>query len=173
MTYYDDIADGYDDLHQEEQEKKLDLIRKHIVIQKEESLLDVGCGSGLSTRCWDCRRTGIDPSMKLVEIARAADPAGEYLVGKAEALPFADRSFNIVISVTAIQNFDDIVAGLREMKRVGHDNFVLSVLQRSENFQVVMRTILANFPVSKILREEKDVIFLCGTKTFIKSERDR
>jgi ubiquinone/menaquinone biosynthesis C-methylase UbiE len=161
MTYYDDIADGYDALHQEEQEKKIAIIKKHLVVLPGEALLDVGCGSGISTRCWECIRTGIDPSEKLIAIAKEKDPQGTYLVHSAEALPFPDRSFDVVISVSAVHNFSDALAGLREMKRVGKGRYVITLLKRCEQEFRLTQIILANFPVKRIVKEEKDTIFFC------------
>jgi ubiquinone/menaquinone biosynthesis C-methylase UbiE len=161
MTYYDDIADGYDELHREEQEKKIALIKTHLQVQQKNTLLDVGCGSGISTRTWHCKRTGIDPSEKLIAIAQEKDPEGTYLVGVAEELPFPDNSFDIVISVSAVHNFTDALLGLREMKRVGRGQHIITLLKRCEHEQRLTQIILANFPVKRIVKEEKDIIFFC------------
>ena len=44
---YNHIAKSYNELHKEEQIKKLDIIKKNIKIISP--LLDVGCGTGIST----------------------------------------------------------------------------------------------------------------------------
>jgi ubiquinone/menaquinone biosynthesis C-methylase UbiE len=161
MTYYDDIAKGYEELHGEEQEKKIALIRQHLVIHKTDKLLDVGCGSGLTTRVWDCDRTGIDPARKLIEKAQKSDPEGVYIVAPAEDIPFPAATFDVVLSITALQNFEEYQKGLQEMKRVAKDDarFVISFLRRSDRADVFASTILANFKVHLILKEEKDTIF--------------
>ncbi|MBU1976133.1 MAG: class I SAM-dependent methyltransferase [Nanoarchaeota archaeon] len=169
MTYYDEIADGYDDLHKEEQEKKLVLIKKLISPSKNDLLLDVGCGSGISTRFWDCDRVGIDPSQKLIEIAIDKDGKGRYLVGSAESMPFKNCEFDFVISVSAIHNFKDYVKGLQEMHRVGKGTFVFSVLKKSAKFSQIMQAIMMNFPVQRIIKQEKDVVFL-ATATLSKTK---
>ena len=48
MNYYDEISEGYEELHKEEQEKKIELIKQHLKVNPEEKLLDVGCGTGLT-----------------------------------------------------------------------------------------------------------------------------
>jgi ubiquinone/menaquinone biosynthesis C-methylase UbiE len=161
MTYYDDIADGYEELHGEEQGKKLALIKQHVLVQKSDRLLDVGCGSGLTTRAWECMRAGADPAGKLIEKAKASDPDGAYVVAPAEDLPFPDHSFDIVISITALQNFSDYKKGLQEIRRVGKDRFVLSFLKRSEKAPQLTQAIMTNFSVRRIIKEEKDIIFIC------------
>ena len=70
MNYYNNIAKGYEELHKEEQLKKLKAIKKYLRINPEDKLLDVGCGTGLTTSCWNCKCYGIDPSKKLLEIAK-------------------------------------------------------------------------------------------------------
>tara|TARA_Y100000031_G_C7998126_1_gene282314 strand:- start:65 stop:538 length:474 start_codon:yes stop_codon:yes gene_type:complete len=152
MNYYDEISEGYDELHREEQEKKLEIIKKHLKVRKTDRLLDVGCGSGLSSG-FDCQVIGIDPSFKLLEksFTNKVHGYGEYL-------PFKDDSFDIVVSITALQNFEDIELGLSEMKRVGMDRFVISFLRKSDKREKIMGLVMKYFTVEKVIDEEKDVI---------------
>ncbi|MFQ5474232.1 MAG: class I SAM-dependent methyltransferase [Candidatus Nanoarchaeia archaeon] len=159
MDYYDEIAQGYDSLHKEEQLKKLEIIKEHINITKDTLLLDVGCGSGISTEFWDCDATGIDPSHGLIEFNKEKKTK-KYLGGKAESLPFLEKSFDVVISITAIHNFDNFRKGIDEMKRVGKEVFVFSVLKKADHFAQIEESILKSFSVKEKIVEEKDVIFL-------------
>lgn len=160
MDYYNEISEGYEELHREEQEKKIALIKQHIRPKKGEKLLDAGCGTGLTTRCWDCRRYGIDPSEKLVEKARQADRKGIYKIAPAESIPFEDSFFDIVISITAIQNFSDIEKGLKEIKRVGKGRFALSFLKKSPKAGKIKPLIRQMFGIKEEIEEDKDIIFL-------------
>ena len=72
-NYYDKISEGYEELHKEEQLKKVKLISKYLKVNKDDRLLDVGCGTGITTGPWQCKRYGIDPSKKLLEKARHKD----------------------------------------------------------------------------------------------------
>jgi ubiquinone/menaquinone biosynthesis C-methylase UbiE len=54
----------------------------------------------------------------MIELARKADPEGEYVVADAAALPFPDASFDLVVSYNALMNFDDLDGALRETARV-------------------------------------------------------
>jgi protein-L-isoaspartate(D-aspartate) O-methyltransferase len=129
MTYYDEISQGYEELHKEEQLKKVELIKKHLKVNPADKLLDVGCGTGLTTESWPCKRFGVDPAPKLLARARKREEI-EYKQAPAESIPYPDNFFDIVISITAIQNFHDIEQGLKEIKRVGKLKFVLTFLKK-------------------------------------------
>jgi ubiquinone/menaquinone biosynthesis C-methylase UbiE len=157
-NYYDEIAQGYEELHKEEQLKKIEIIKQILKIKKTDKLLDVGCGTGLTTEPWGCKRYGIDPSKKILERARQKDVI-EYKLAPAENIPYPDKFFDAVVSITAIQNFDDIEKGLSEIKRVGKDRFALSFLKRSDKRKFIEEKIKSLFDVKKIVEEDKDIIY--------------
>ena len=158
MTYYDEISQGYEELYREEQLEKVELIKKHLKINSNDKLLDVGCGTGLTTEPWKCKRYGVDPAPKL--LARAIKKQEiEYKQAPAETIPYPDKFFDIVISITAIQNFQDIEKGLKEIKRVGKDKFALTFLKKSPKKDLIINLINKHFKVKKVLEEEKDLIF--------------
>ena len=159
MNYYDDIASGYDALHGEEQRKKLGLIQSTL---KElgftfTSVLDVGCGTGVSMEQWSCEVKGIDPSEKLVSIAK--EKGLHASVASAEDIPFEDDSFDLVISLTAAHHFD-LEKSLREIKRVGRKYFVFSFLKKAD-VEAFRKALVKHFTIIKEVDEEKDVIFVC------------
>lgn len=161
MGYYDEIAEGYNELHSEEQNKKLRLIKEKlgnmgIKTTRDTKLLDVGCGTGISTDFWDCDATGIDPSKELLNQNKSQK--SKLIQAVAEEIPFADDSFDIIVSVTAIQNFDDIEKGLQEIKRAGRGCFVLSFLKKSDKADVIKGLIESIFDVKEAVEEEKDLI---------------
>jgi ubiquinone/menaquinone biosynthesis C-methylase UbiE len=102
---------------------------------------------------------GIDPSSGLIKKA----PFTTICVG-AENIPFPDHSFDVVISITSIQNFEDIRRGLSEMKRVGKDCFVLTYLKRSPRKEQIEREIGKLFDVKFRLEEDKDIILFIGKR---------
>jgi SAM-dependent methyltransferase len=84
-------------------------------------LLDVGCGAGgalVAARDRGAVVCGLDASKNLAEIARRRLPGATIEVGEMEALPFADEAFDVVTGVNAFQFAGDIVAALREARRV-------------------------------------------------------
>nr|ABI22124.1 SAM-dependent methyltransferase [Streptomyces lavendulae] len=87
------------------------------------SVLDVGCGTGKlleeAGRRWpQARLYGVDPADRMVEIARGRLPGAELTVGRAERLPPADASVDLVVSTTAFGHWSDAPAGLREIRRI-------------------------------------------------------
>ena len=156
MTYYDEISKGYDELHSGEQLKKLRIIASELNINKNTKILDVGCGSGLSAKVFECNITGIDPSEKLLK-----DCPFFAIKGTAENMPFAHNAFDIVIAVTSIHNFDNLDQGLKEIQRVGNKQFILTVIKKSPNKDKIIDTIKNLFSVKKTIEEDKDLIFFC------------
>ncbi len=84
-------------------------------------VLDLGCGEGRFSRLLRChaiRCTGIDPTPALLSAARARDPDGTYLEADAEFLPFADKSFDLVVSYLTLIDIPDFAAAIAESARV-------------------------------------------------------
>lgn len=156
MTYYDYVAEGYDELHKEEQLRKLKVIVDNLEIGPSDRVLDVGCGPGFAAELMDANITGIDPSEELLK--RCPFKA---VKGRAEELPFPDNAFDVVISVTAIHNFEFIGKGLQEMKRVGKHRFVFSVLKKAKRFYDINTHIRRIFKVIKTIDEGTDLIYFC------------
>ena len=159
-NYYDSIALGYDELHKEEQLKKLELIKYSGLIKEDDVLLDVGCGTGFSLDYFTVKKSvGIEPSPKLIEQYLGKS---QILIGLAEKLPFPDNQFDVVISITAIQNFTDVKKGLSEILRVGKDRFALSFLKKlskTPSLEADLRFIFNDFDIKR-LEEEKDYVFV-------------
>jgi SAM-dependent methyltransferase len=93
-------------------------------------VLEVGCGPGrLAIRL--ARKhgldvTGVDLDPDMIERARAnvaalpngGGPGPSFAVGDAALLPFADRSFDLVVSTLSLHHWADPAAGLAEIGRV-------------------------------------------------------
>ncbi len=156
MGYYDIIAEGYNELYLEEQINKLDIIKRHIKINKGTRILDVGCGTGISSG-FDCFVVGIDSSKYLLK----QNKNNKKIFGTAGNLPFKNNSFEYVISVTSLHNFEDISKSINEMKRVGNSYFVLSIFKKSKKFSFIKKLIEENFDINNIVDEGNDVIFFC------------
>lgn len=161
MTYYDDISEGYEELHKSEQEAKLRLIKANTAIKPGCKLLDVGCGTGLTSQFseYGCYVVGADPSFKLLKKAET-NSLKNRVCAEAENLPFKNSSFDVVVSVTAIQNFRDIEKGLGEIKRVGKNLFVLTFLKKSAKRDIIAEQINKLFKVEKEVNEDKDIIII-------------
>jgi len=80
-----------------------------------KSLLNVGAGAG-SYEPTDLEVTALEPSASM----RAQRPAhlSVALDGTAENLPFADDRFDAAMATFTVHQWQDLAAGLREMRRV-------------------------------------------------------
>lgn len=84
-------------------------------------VLDVACGTGhwlQATAERGAIPAGIDISQVALNVCRSALPQVELHCGPAEQLPFADRQFDFISCLGALEHFLDPEAALREMKRV-------------------------------------------------------
>lgn len=84
-------------------------------------ILDVGCGEGRYTRTLSAlgaNVTGLDIVEEFIVRARHGHPDGNYIVGSAEELPFADRSFDLVLSYLSLVDVPDYKRAITEMCRV-------------------------------------------------------
>ena len=84
--------------------------------------LDVGCGTGdLTAELVDSGAAlalGLDPVPGMLNAAAAKVPEGRWVEGDALRLPFADGSFDCVVSAFVMRNLPDLPAALAEQRRV-------------------------------------------------------
>jgi len=145
---YNKIAKSYNELHKAEQLNKVNLIINLLNI-KDEKILDVGCGTAFYSNLFK-NYTGIDPSKEMLNQSKE-----KLIYGKGENLPFKDNSFEIVISISAIHNYNNPIKGIKEIKRVAKNKIAISVFKRAKNFKIIEKK-LKNF---KQVEEDKDIIF--------------
>lgn len=88
----------------------------------DDLLLDLGCGQGATVRYlnnqYGLHAVGIDPSQKLLEIAKNNNPTGHFAIGKGEKIPFSQESFEGVLSECTLSLMTDMTATLKEVHRV-------------------------------------------------------
>lgn len=91
----------------------------------DEVVLDVGCGTGnaaMIAASRGARVTGVDPSPRLLEIARAVAAAARldavFALGDAASLPVPDDSVDAILSVFGVIFAPDAGAAAAEMARV-------------------------------------------------------
>ncbi len=86
-----------------------------------ESVLDVGTGSGLFAEAFFRRGlmvTGIDANPDMLPAARYYVPQGDFRQAEAEALPFAEASFDLVFLGLLLHESDTPLKVLQETRRV-------------------------------------------------------
>ena len=119
-------------------------------LRSSETVLDVGCGTGQSTR--DAARVaarvlGIDLSGAMIRRARQRG-AGTFVQGDAQVYPFEPESFDTVISRTGTMFFGDRVAAFGNLARALKPGGRLTMLtwQRADRNEwvTVMRDCLSD-----------------------------
>ena len=116
-------------------QREIGLLIEGLQPRPGESLLDVGCGTGYFTRALagalQGSITGVDINPDWAEYARRRDAGtATYEVADARALPYADASFDLVISVAALCFIDDEVRAAGEILRVCRRRFAIGFLNR-------------------------------------------
>lgn len=99
-------------------------IRDYYSLKAGDRVLDIGCAKGfllhdLRQVVADIEVTGLDVSSYALEHAMA-DVRSRLVIGTAADLPFADDSFDLVVSINTIHNLEReaCVRALREIERV-------------------------------------------------------
>jgi SAM-dependent methyltransferase len=92
-------------------------------VKPGDDALDVGCGPGpllaeLGRRLGADHVAGVDPSEPFVDAARQAVAGVDVRLAPAEQLPFADGSFDVVLSQLVVNFMQDATVGVAEMRRV-------------------------------------------------------
>ena len=103
-------------------------IVERAAVKKGDSVLDLGCGTGLVARQAakvlgaSGQIAGVDVNPIMLAKAREVYPPNaspaEWQQGDASALPFADARFNVVLCQQGLQYFPDRLGSLKEVKRV-------------------------------------------------------
>ena len=110
------------------------LLSNEMDLKSESQLLDVGCGTG-----WFARRfamlpcmqvTGIDVNAEWLAFARSRDVHSTSVQADALALPFADNSFDHVLSVATLCFTTDWHKAVGEIVRVSRKDFAIGLLNR-------------------------------------------
>ena len=98
--------------------------QRHFDLKAGDRLLDVGCAKGFMMHDFAAAVPGLE--VKGVDVSDYAiahvidDMRGHVSVACATALPFPDKSFDVVVSINTIHNLDrdDCARALREIERV-------------------------------------------------------
>ena len=174
---YNSTSSFYDDRYRKIQNVKFTLLLNNTDF-KQTTLLDAGCGTGLlfefiftlnnynSHR--NLRYIGLDVSWKMlkkfVNKIKKLNYSGisSLILGDIENLPFREGAFNLIFSITSLQNLQDLKRGLKELIRVGKKNTTLklSILRKQLKLEEVI-TFLNSQTINlrtDTLEEVEDVI---------------
>ena len=119
---HDEIAQGYCDFFTTVTEYAIEPLLDLAAVSASARVLDVATGPGVlvsrAARRGASSVVGIDLAPRMVAIATAQYPSHEFLQGDAENLPFADQSFDAVVSNFGIGHFPRPERAVREFARV-------------------------------------------------------
>jgi demethylmenaquinone methyltransferase / 2-methoxy-6-polyprenyl-1,4-benzoquinol methylase len=91
-------------------------------VRPTDRVLDVASGTGDLARAFasahPARIVGSDFSSGMLALAASRQSPIEWCRADALELPFPDRSFDVVSCAFGVRNFQDLPAGLREMRRI-------------------------------------------------------
>lgn len=93
-------------------------------------ILEVGCGGGALLAFLERRgheAVGVDILEEAVRLAAQAAPSSRVILARADDLPFADASFDRVVSHHLVEHLDDLPAALREWRRVLRPGGILAI----------------------------------------------
>ncbi len=140
--YFDRIARRYDDWYGTETGRYVDRTEKWLVFSmlqsKSGKALDLGCGTGnytleLKKRGFDV--IGLDASEGMLQVARSKGL--NCIKGDAYSLPFPDRSFDLVLSVTMFEFIyepERVVAEINRVLKPGGEVLIATMNGRSAWF---------------------------------------
>ena len=165
------------------------ILEEHVV---DRTALDFGCGAGRSTRFLKrlgFETVGIDISQRMIEIASAADPEGEYQrIESGDFTSLRHREFGLVLSafpfdnIPGVDNRRDLLRGLANLLGVAGRIVIVGstpeiyvhewasfttkafpanrIAKSGEEVQVVMKDVTDSRPVVDLLWSHEDYLRL-------------
>jgi ubiquinone/menaquinone biosynthesis C-methylase UbiE len=123
---YNQSSPNFANLVNHPDEWQLDLAKKIRSVVRNGSLLEAGCGYGVTSLLVgeDAQRTLLDLEPKAIEIAKeifkVVGHRATFVVGDLFRMGFQDNSFDVVFNAGVLEhfNFKERVAALSEMVRI-------------------------------------------------------
>ncbi len=138
VKMFDEIAESYDVVNRivsfgSDKLWREKSIKKTLSFTKSNpKVLDVACGSGDMIEVWRKYTddvTGLDPSKKMLEIAKKRFPDVQFYQGFAQNLPFEESTFDVISISFGIRNVVEIQKAIDEFARVLKKDGVLLILE--------------------------------------------
>ena len=147
VNMFDDIASTYDLANRvlsmgiDKQWRRKGCEKAYEILGQSElsQITDVACGTGDLLLFWEeyakkknivvNKYVGIDPSVGMLDVARKKVDFAEFLEGKAQELPVADNTTEIISISYGIRNVVDRVEALQEFYRALKPNGIVVILE--------------------------------------------
>jgi len=136
---------------------------KFCALNAQTRVLDLGCGMGATAsylyQNYAMKIVGIDPSKKLLNIAKEKNPFATFVEGSGDCLPFEHASFECVIAECTLSLMNDLHVTLQEVHRVLEKGgwFVITDVY-AKNPEVTNQ--LDYFPINSCMRGIHDLLSL-------------
>lgn len=122
-----------------------------------KKILDVGCGRGFLAKQLLAQGHEVHGCDVLKELTV---PGLQYKQGNIESLPFADKSFDVVVCTHTLEHVRDLDRSINELKRVAREKLII-VVPRQKRFRYTLDLHLHFFMKKEELTER------IGLKKFI------
>ena len=147
VSMFDDIAKSYDTANRvmsmgvdiSWRKKACDLAFDYYGKDRIECIADIACGTGDMMGFWEkqAKRShikidslvGVDPSKKMIEVAKEKFPSFSYHIAKATQIPLKDESCDIISITYGIRNVIQREEALFEFNRVLKQGGLVVVLE--------------------------------------------
>jgi SAM-dependent methyltransferase len=121
---FGEVADLYDDVRPDYPDELYDVLAQTVGVLADVAVLDLAAGTGLATRALDARGSRVvatDIALGMLATLRRRTPSVPAVASLAEALPFRDDSFDLVVCATAWHwvNADIALGEVRRVLRAG------------------------------------------------------
>lgn len=169
VTMFDDIASTYDlanrvlSLGIDKQWRKKGCNKAYDILDADKltQITDVATGTGDLLIYWrDIAKqrgievekfVGVDPSVGMLEVAKEKVDFAEFIEGKAQVLPIADESTDIISISYGIRNVVDRVEALEEFYRALKPNGIVVILEFTKQEKSGLLDKVVDFGMKQVL----------------------
>jgi len=180
MRRYNQSAHAYDTQYSEEQEAKIAAIKQHLSLKNNNTVLDLGCGTGLLIKHFADKTKlyiGVDISRELLKHAKKkASPFlnATLLQADADNLPIPNEAFDAVFAVTLLQNMPHPDSTLAEIVRVSKTkaSIIVTGLRKrftQEEFMAELQQTNLKTETLKMDEDNREYVCICH-KMSVKSK---
>ena len=157
-----DIPVGYDrgrDHGPEVLQLWMNVVGSYAGKQPVTTILDLGCGTGRFSEAladhFEAEVRGIDPSTKMLDQARTKlrDHRVRYELGRAEAIPLANDSVDLIFMSMIFHHFDEPTLAARECRRVLRDG-AIAFLRTGVHDRIASYPYVEFFPETRPILED-------------------